>query len=323
MNNKNELIEKNKKNIVKAGNNKPGQVVKEALEAARELQKIVDSRKKKLILGGKQYLYFEDWQTLGRFDRTTAKVIDTKEIFQDNKLFGFSAKAVALKDGIEISAAEAECCFDEPNWKNKPRFQLKSMAQTRACAKALRNCLAFVAVLANYEPTPAEEMIANHTPQTHTSKSDTDLATQSQINLIKKQIISSHLLAKDELKRINEYLETGMTKQKASEIIGWWLGNKEKGIEGVRSKREKKEKASKAKENKETEKDKLIEEINSLRHENFLDNDEKFYRDLKLNKKLEEHTEKELKEIIDKLKEYVPDYEVLDEEVADEDLPAD
>ena len=39
-----------------------------------------------------------------------------------------------------------------------PRFQLRSMAQTRAGAKALRNALAWVVVLAGYRPTPAEEM---------------------------------------------------------------------------------------------------------------------------------------------------------------------
>lgn len=39
-----------------------------------------------------------------------------------------------------------------------PLYQLASMAQTRACAKALRNVLARVVVLAGYRPTPAEEM---------------------------------------------------------------------------------------------------------------------------------------------------------------------
>lgn len=39
-----------------------------------------------------------------------------------------------------------------------PQFQLRSMAQTRAGAKALRNALAWVVVLAGYRPTPAEEM---------------------------------------------------------------------------------------------------------------------------------------------------------------------
>lgn len=39
-----------------------------------------------------------------------------------------------------------------------PVFQLRSMAQTRACAKALRNCLSWVAVLGGFGETPAEEL---------------------------------------------------------------------------------------------------------------------------------------------------------------------
>ncbi len=40
-----------------------------------------------------------------------------------------------------------------------PFFQLRSMSQTRASAKAFRNVLAWIVVLAGYKPTPAEEMI--------------------------------------------------------------------------------------------------------------------------------------------------------------------
>src|SRR6185437_14382005 len=70
---------------------------------------------------------------------------------------------------LVISSAEAMCLNDEPNWKSKPMFQLKSMAQTRACAKALRNVLAWVVVLAGYAPTPAEEMDSSQEsqPQQH------------------------------------------------------------------------------------------------------------------------------------------------------------
>lgn len=39
-----------------------------------------------------------------------------------------------------------------------PFFQLRSMAQTRACAKALRNVLSWVVVLAGYKPLSAEEL---------------------------------------------------------------------------------------------------------------------------------------------------------------------
>jgi len=277
MNNELKAIE-GKKELVNF-EKKPAQIVKLAMEAAKELQKIVDSRDKKLIVGGKKYLFYEDWQTLGRFDRTTAKVVNTEELRENNKLIGFSAKAVALKDGVEISGAEAECCFDEPNWKNKPRFQLKSMAQTRACAKVLRNCLAFVAVLANYEPTPAEEMIGNHTPQTNTSKSDTNLATQPQkdkiygevicekcgirvygfkcpkcknadnLHVVKKGFIHSHLLTKDDFKNnMKPVLHPDkLTKTDAMIIWDWWLGDSKNKVVGERAKREAKEKEAKHK----------------------------------------------------------------------------
>jgi ElaB/YqjD/DUF883 family membrane-anchored ribosome-binding protein len=43
---------------------------------------------------------------------------------------------------------------DEPT----PLFQLRSMAQTRACSRVLRQVLGFVPVLAGYRPTPMEEL---------------------------------------------------------------------------------------------------------------------------------------------------------------------
>lgn len=46
-----------------------------------------------------------------------------------------------------------------------PLYQLRSMAQTRACAKALRNVLSWVVVLAGYKSTPAEELAGIQPPQ--------------------------------------------------------------------------------------------------------------------------------------------------------------
>ena len=49
---------------------------------------------------------------------------------------------------------------DEP----VPLFQLRSMAQTRANAKALKNRFAWIVVLAGYSATPAEEMTTDDNP---------------------------------------------------------------------------------------------------------------------------------------------------------------
>lgn len=153
----------------------PDIVLVEAQKAAKALTKVIDGRKKKLILGGKTYLFNEDWQTVGKFYGVTAKIVETQYVeYGDTK--GFEAKAEAIRaDGMIVSGAEAMCLNDEKNWKSRaiykdnkkigeepvPLYQLKSMAQTRACSKVLKNVLAWVVVLAGYEPTPAEEMTGN------------------------------------------------------------------------------------------------------------------------------------------------------------------
>ena len=141
----------------------PTHVLNEAKKAAKALTGVIEAKPKKVVFNGKTYLQFEDWQTLGRFYGVTAVARSTKYVEYgtgDDKVCGFEACADALlvAGNQVVSSAEAMCLNDEPNWSRKPLFQLKSMAQTRACAKALRNVLAWVVVLAGYAPTPAEEM---------------------------------------------------------------------------------------------------------------------------------------------------------------------
>lgn len=108
------------------------------------------------------------------------------------------AVVVDTRTGVEVGRAESMCLNDEDNWgqvpvyewvdeldasgkkiwvegkngkkgyfkgrkeqkgsKPKPLFQLRSMAQTRAEAKALKSVFGWVVVLAGYRATPAEEM---------------------------------------------------------------------------------------------------------------------------------------------------------------------
>lgn len=196
----------------------PDVVLNEAQKAAKALADIVSKKKKPVIMNGEQYLEFEDWQTVGRFYGVTAKIIST-EFLDLGGVHGFLARAVALRnDGAEISAAEAMCMNDEPNWKNKPLFQLRSMAQTRACAKSLRNVLAWVVVLAGYKPTPAEEikdMINDNgqkppvqQPQKKEIKDPNDPASEAQLKAI--HAILGKLGVKDDFAK----------HEKVSRIIG-------------------------------------------------------------------------------------------------------
>ena len=137
----------------------PDLVLQEAQKAAKALQDVIANKKNPFMLHGEQYIEADDWQLIGKFYGVTAKVKEVVPI-EIGEASGFRARAVVvrLSDGLEISAAESMCLNDEANWSSKPTFQLSSMAQTRACAKALRNVLAWVVMLAGYKTTPSEEL---------------------------------------------------------------------------------------------------------------------------------------------------------------------
>lgn len=159
----------------------PEVVLEEAHRAASALQRVITGKKKPVIFQGEQYLEFEDWQTVGKFYGLVVRTFEAVpvEIFE---VKGAKARAevIELRTGQVMGGAEAYCMRDEANWKEKPWFQLASMAQTRAGAKALRNVLAWVVVLAGYRPTPAEEVIGMQdteparTPPTRTEPHEAD-----------------------------------------------------------------------------------------------------------------------------------------------------
>ena len=130
-----------------------------ATRAAKALKGVLDGKSKKVIMNGEQYLEFEDWLTVANFYGVGVRTHSAVPV-TINGVEGAKAEAdvVSLKTGIVIGGAESYCLRDEKNWRDKPWFQLASMAQTRAGAKALRNRLAWVVVLAGLKPTPAEEL---------------------------------------------------------------------------------------------------------------------------------------------------------------------
>jgi hypothetical protein len=175
----------------------PAQVLAEAQLAAAAIRDVIAKKPNPVVMNGEQYLEYEDWQTVGRFYGITAEIEWTRYCEFGGAL-GFEARAIAKHalSGRIVSAGESMCLNDEPKWSARPKYewrdvlgpdgqpiwenkggknrkkaervhigeeavplaQLRSMAQTRAAAKALRNVLAWVVVLAGYRPTPAEEL---------------------------------------------------------------------------------------------------------------------------------------------------------------------
>jgi len=180
-----ELIEITRGDIAVARD--PNTVLNEAKKAAQALMTVVSQKKNPVMMGGEQYLEFEDWQTVARFYGITAMVTRT-EFLDYGGVKGFEAYADAVRsDGVSISSANAMCLNDEEKWSTRtkyewvkgkkekvgevavPLFQLRSMAQTRACAKVLRNVLAWVVVLAGFRPNVAEEMTGDEEPYNDTT----------------------------------------------------------------------------------------------------------------------------------------------------------
>jgi hypothetical protein len=125
---------------------------------ATALYHVVEKQHLYMDIQGKKYLQLEAWQLLGKFCNVHG-VVETVQPVEYFGAKGFESKAIVRdSDGVVIAAAEAICMDDEPNWKGKPLFQLKSMAQTRALSKAFRSSLSFIVSIAGYAPTPLEEM---------------------------------------------------------------------------------------------------------------------------------------------------------------------
>lgn len=137
----------------------PVQVMGLARERALALKEVIQKKDKPIILHGDQYLEYEDWQTLAEFYGRGVRTHNAQPIVIDG-VHGFKASAdlIDRKTGSLIGGAEAYCMRDETNWKDKPSFQLASMAQTRAGSKACSNNLRWVVVLVGFKGTPAEEM---------------------------------------------------------------------------------------------------------------------------------------------------------------------
>jgi len=136
----------------------PSEVIAAAKAQAEAVMDVVESKRLYQLIRGKKFLQVEAWELIGQFNGTIAKV-ESVERVEIGDVSGYKATAVLIdREGKEIGRAEALCMGDEPNWRNKPEYQLMSMAQTRAVSKVHRLRYSWIAVLAGYEPTPAEEM---------------------------------------------------------------------------------------------------------------------------------------------------------------------
>lgn len=140
--------------VVRATN--PAQLVAQATEAANALAAVIESRKLFSNIQGKRYVRCEGWTTLAAMLGVLPRELSVVE--HPEGTFTATVELVRMTDQAVLTRASAECGMDESTWKSRPRYARRSMALTRATAKACRIAFSWVMVLAGYEVTPAEEM---------------------------------------------------------------------------------------------------------------------------------------------------------------------
>ena len=125
--------------------------------------RIVERQKMFLIIAEKKYLYVEAWQTIGSFSGASAITNWVHPMIDNDNCIGYEAKVDLIRKGEIVSSAIMSCGFDEFPCRGKEgsakHKAAKSAAQTWAESKAYRMKYGYVAKLAGYEPTPAEEMM--------------------------------------------------------------------------------------------------------------------------------------------------------------------
>lgn len=127
-----------------------------ASEVASQLKKVIDEQNLAVTISGNQYVTAEGWGVLGTMLGCTPYVVEVSELPSENKRNIIYRAIVEIRQGSTVlSRAEA---IAERNNRQKDRFTIYSMAQTRALGKSYRMCLSWIVKLAGYEPTPAEEM---------------------------------------------------------------------------------------------------------------------------------------------------------------------
>lgn len=132
----------------------PAEVVARASRVAASLKEVIKAQGLISKISGKEYPRCEAWTLLGTMLGVFPVLVWTRAM--EN---GWEARVEArTRDGAIVGAAEAQCLKTERNWGNRDDFALRSMAQTRATAKALRMPLGFVMTLGGFQATPAEEM---------------------------------------------------------------------------------------------------------------------------------------------------------------------
>ena len=176
---------------------------------------------------GKQYPKIEWWTSVSASLGLFPRVLYSKRLEREGEI-AYEAKVEVHRNGQIIASGEALCSSLEDRWRNADEYAIKSMAITRASGKAYRIPLSFLAVMAGLEVTPAEEMPAEaniipHRDGIRTDHKEAEFASEKQISAV-RGLIENDRVYPTEKRQISGFLEDGLTKSKAKELLDFFYG---------------------------------------------------------------------------------------------------
>ena len=176
---------------------------------------------------GKQYPKIEWWTSVSASLGLFPRVLYSKRLERDDEI-AYEAKVEVHRNGQIIASGEAMCSNREERWRNADEYAIKSMSITRASGKAYRIPLSFLAVMAGLEVTPAEEMPVHEStqsiPKYERTNNHTDERASEKQQAAVRGLIENDKVYPNEKRQIHEFIEDGLTKAKAKELLDFFYG---------------------------------------------------------------------------------------------------
>ncbi|MBT4360911.1 MAG: hypothetical protein HOD11_08065 [Candidatus Marinimicrobia bacterium] len=176
---------------------------------------------------GKQYPKIEWWTSVSASLGLFPQVLYSKRLDRDGEI-AYEAKVEVYRNGQIIASGEAMCSNREDRWRNADEYAIKSMSITRASGKAYRIPLSFLAVMAGLEVTPAEEMPVHEStqsiPKYERTNNHTDERASEKQQAAVRGLIENDKVYPNEKRQIHDFIEDGLTKAKAKELLDFFYG---------------------------------------------------------------------------------------------------
>lgn len=138
-------------------------VIQRTTEVANVLKQAIRDQGLSRNISGREYVFIDGWTLAGTMLDVFPRTVRVDPLPDGS---GYEAEAALVtRSGEVVGGAIAECSRSEKTWSTRDAYALKSMAQTRAVAKAYRMSFGFVMSMAGFEATPGEEMPHDERPQ--------------------------------------------------------------------------------------------------------------------------------------------------------------